>query len=201
MSSLYLYHDYRINTVGALAPISEVVGGQQRLTKDAAKAIHLLLSNKLALPVGSAMISNGQVVPLPGYDPSVDADIVTYKFFVASPTPENAGNVLTKAENVMLVDTQAAQANIFGTPTDLTVVVTKNAAVASMLSQAGAPLAVLVPFDQAVTQSAKEEKKGIQPIAIVGAIAGGAVGFLVGGPVGAAIGAIGTGVLVQQVAA
>ncbi len=201
--SLYLYEEYRINSsLGAVAPISQVVDGQQKLTPEAAKAIHLLLSNKLATPVGSQKIAaGGQIIPLPGYDPSVDADFVTYKFYVESNPPEGAGNVLTKAENVMLVDLQAAQANIFGKPTDLTVVVAKNAQAASLLSQAGSPLAILVPFDQAIASTKAEEKPGIKPAAIVGALIGGGVGFLVGGPVGAIVGGIGTGVLVQQVAA
>lgn len=196
----YLYQEYQWSTVGAVAPLSEVVGGQQRLTKEAAKAIHLLLSNKVATPVSSSKIAaNGQIIPLPGYDPSVDADFVTYKFYVASASPPEAGNVLTKAENVMLVDLKAAQDNIMGTPTDLTVIVAKNATSASLLSQAGSPLAVLVPFDQVVSTT-KEDKPGIKPAAIIGAIVGGGVGFLVAGPVGAIVGGIGTGVLVQQVA-
>lgn len=199
MTSLYLYQDYQSN-LGAVAPISQVVNGQQRLTGEAAKAIHLLLSNKVATPIQQLQIApDGQIIPLPGYDPSVDADFTGYKFYVASAPPEGAGNVLAKAENVLLVNLKQAQDNIFGTPTDIEVIVAKNALASTLLSQAGAPFAILPSFEQAVATT-KTEDKGIKPVAIVGALVGAGVGFLVGGPVGAIVGGIGTGVLVQQVA-
>lgn len=200
MTSLYLYQDYQRSNLGAVAPISQVVGGQQKLTGEAAKAIHLLLSNKLAAPVQQIQIApDGQLVPLPGYDPSVEADFTLFKFFVESSPPEGAGTPLVKAENVLLVNLKQAQDNIMGTPEDIEVIVAKNALASTLLSQAGAPFAVLPSFTEA-TSVVKTEDKGIKPAAIVGALVGAGVGFLVGGPVGAIVGGLGTGVLVQQVA-
>ena len=194
----YLYQEYRLSTVGALAPISEVVGGQQRLTKDAAKALYAILK-AATLIQGAKITPDGQIVFVGGGDLSV-VDFATYKFYVTSPAPADAFTPMTQAGNVLLVNLEEAQKNIFGTPTDLTVIIAKDADIASKLSQPSAPFAVLPPFEQAIAAKT-EEKKGIKPAAIVGALVGGGVGFLVGGPVGAIVGAIGTGVLVQQVAA
>lgn len=194
MSSLYLYDDYRISGLGASPKISEVVGGQQCLTTDASKLIQALLSNKKATLSGSMSAATGFALQ-PGYDPNADAYASLY--YVAKEAPANATSTdLSKAQHV-LVDLEAAQKNVEGTPTDIAVVVAKNATVAKALSGPGASLALLKPIS---ALSGTEEKSGIKPAAILGALVGGGVGFVMGGPVGAVIGAIGTGVLVQQVA-
>lgn len=197
---MYLYDEMQALGVEA-KDVYEVVGGQQRLNKDAANAIHALLADKLAVPVSSSNITSegGEVLTVsPTGEPTFnsDADITKWLYYVTQPAPATASKPFG-AGHVLLVNIEEVRQNLSKQPRDITVMLTKENA-AWIYSQVGGLFAVLPSWEQVQAAEKKPEKKGIQPAALVGAAIGAAVGAVVGGGVGAVVGAVGTGVLVQM---
>lgn len=174
-------------------------GGQYKLTKNAAKLIHNLLSNSLATLVGHASIATGGQVDA-GYGDG-SADYWVSKYYVASPPPADAAKpdlALAPCSTCVLVDAAAAQANITGTPTDIMVIVAKNAAVAKQLAQSSN--AVILPsVSEVLAPEATKKKEGIATPLIGGLIVG-AVATAVAGPVAGAAAGLGTAALIHYAA-
>lgn len=187
-----------LGSVGQLgANVEPSAGGGQKLTKEAAKLIHQLLNNSLATLVGSAFLATGGQVD-EGYNPQ--ADYWLSKYYVASAAPVDAVKTsLASAPcaTCIIVELAAAEANIANSPTDIYVIIAKNAEVAAKLATGSN--AVILPSVSAV-MTADKKKEGIATMTIVGGLAAGVVGTLVGGPVTGVAAGVGTAALLHYAA-
>ena len=186
--SLYLYEDYKRSSLGAVVEPNK------------AQNILLILQNRYPSLPQSCMLPT-PAMPTGSCVPSVNegADFYTFQALEVLPGQEPPGaSVYTQLQNLAPGARALVDVNTLDKPgTPIVYMVAKNDQVAKTLAQS----VNLQELKTAGSANQTEEKPGIKPAAIIGALVGGGIGFLVGGPVGAIVGGIGTGVLVQQVAA
>ncbi len=191
-----MYYDYLKgpSALSAEQPaFGEVVGGVQTLSPAISNTLMQLLVGRFL------MVDSTQ--PGVGAQNVIAVTPEEYKKAAGiDPTGPNAAELIKNSSSIALANLDDVFLLIQGKPPALLhITLADSSAAAQTYAQSGSKLAAVRKTGMATTTT--EEKKGIKPIAFVGAAVGAVVGGLAAGVPGAVIGGLGAGILANQMAA